>query len=198
GRHYGVKLEHPPAHPGFMGLALPWRSGAQHKELLSRARHLAFFIVITRDHEAGRVTLDPRGQPRLHYRLSQYDARHLLRGVAESFRIHAAAGALEIGGPHSGLAPYRAGEDLEAYLRQVEALGCAPNLILLFTAHQMGTCRMGGLRSRSVLDPQCQSWDVRNLYLTDASTFPTPSGVNPMITIMAVAHRAAQIIKTKL
>jgi choline dehydrogenase-like flavoprotein len=198
GRHYGVKLEHPPAHPGFLGLALPWRSGVQHKDLMSHARHLALFIVITRDRGAGRVTLDQDGRSRLTYRLSRDDARHLGRGLAESFRIHAAAGATEIGGPHSGIEPYRVGSDLEAYLRRMQALSCAPNQLVLLAAHQMGTCRMGGLRSQSVLDPQGQSWDVRNLFVADASTFPTPSGVNPMLTVMAVAHQTAQQIKARV
>jgi hypothetical protein len=56
-RHYGVVLEHPPAHPGFMDLALPCRSGSRYKALLSRVRHHAYALAITRDRDPGRLTV---------------------------------------------------------------------------------------------------------------------------------------------
>ncbi len=200
GRHYGVVVEHPPAHPGLIGLGVDWRSGEQHKAAMLRARHSAYFIAITRDRDGGRVTVDKRGRPVLDYRLSASDGRHLLRGLQECFRLHAAAGAREIGGPHSGREPYRAGRegDLEAYLARLERAGLASNQLTLFSAHQMGSCRMGGRRAAAVLTPQGESWDVSNLFVADASVFPTASGVNPMITIMALAHRTAQAVKARL
>jgi len=197
GQHYGVVIEHPPAHPGLIGLGLPWLSGAQHKASVARAAHRAIFIVITRDREGGRVTVDKQGRPVLHYQLSKRDGQHLMRGLKESFRLHHAAGATEIGGTHSGLEPYRAG-DLDAYLQRIERLGFRPNACNLFSAHQMGTCRMGGRRSQSVLTPQGEAWEARNLFVADASVFPTASGVNPMLTIMAVAHLTAQAVKARV
>lgn len=200
GRHYGVVIEHPPAHPGLIGLGSAWRSGAQHKAAMLRARHGAFFITITRDQGSGRVTLDAQGQPRLEYRLSAQDGRHLLRGLQESFRLHAAAGAAEIAGPHSGLEPFRPERDgdLEVYVRRVAQAGLAANRLTVFSAHQMGSCRMGGRRAEAALTPQAESWDVSNLFVADAAVFPTASGVNPMLTIMALAHRTAQIVKSRL
>lgn len=197
GNHYGVVIEHPPAHPGLIGLGLPWLSGAQHKASVARAAHRAIFIVITRDREGGRVTVDKQGRPVLHYKLSKRDGHHLMRGLQESFRLHQAAGATEIGGTHSGLEPYRTG-DLEMYLHQLEQTGLRANSYNLFSAHQMGTCRMGGHRSQAVLTPQGEAWDVRNLFVADASAFPTASGVNPMLTIMAVAHLTAQAVKARV
>ncbi|MBL8046001.1 MAG: GMC family oxidoreductase N-terminal domain-containing protein [Anaerolineales bacterium] len=197
GHHYGVVIEHPPAHPSLIGLGLPWLSGAQHKASVARAAHRAIFIAITRDRDGGRVTVDKQGRPVLHYQLSKRDGYHLMRGLQECFRLHQAAGATEIGGTHSGLEPYRAG-DLEMYLHQLEQTGFRPNSYNLFSAHQMGTCRMGGHRSHAVLTPQGEAWDVRNLFVADASAFPTASGVNPMLTIMAVAHLTAQAVKARL
>lgn len=197
GKHYGVVIEHPPAHPGLIGLGLPWLSGAQHKASVARAAHRAIFIAITRDREGGRVTVDKQGRPVLHYSLSKHDGQHLMRGLQESFRLHQAAGAAEIGGTHSGLEPFRTG-DLEAYLQQLERLGFRPNAYNLFSAHQMGTCRMGGRRSQSVITPRGEAWEVRNLFVADASAFPTASGVNPMLTIMAVAHLTAQAVKARV
>jgi choline dehydrogenase-like flavoprotein len=164
---------------------------------VARAAHRAIFIAITRDRDGGRVTVDKQGRPVLHYQLSKRDGYHLMRGLQECFRLHQAAGATEIGGTHSGLEPYRAG-DLEMYLHHLEQTGLRPNHYNLFSAHQMGTCRMGGHRSHAVLTPQGETWDVRNLFVADASTFPTASGVNPMLTIMAVAHLTAQAVKARL
>jgi choline dehydrogenase-like flavoprotein len=70
--------------------------------------------------------------------------------------------------------------------------------VAIFSAHQMGTCRMGGRRAQAVLTPQGEAWDVTNLFVADASVFPTASGVNPMITTMALAHRTAQAVKSRL
>ena len=198
GHGYGFKIETPPAHAGLWGLGLPWRSGRQHKELMTRAAHLAAFLVLTRDRGSGRVTIDRHGRPILHYRLSPHDARHFRRGLVETLRLHVAAGAEEISGPFSGMTPYRTGgrDSLDDYLERIARMSLAPNRCMLFSAHQMGACRMGRDRRVSVTDANCESHDVKGLFVPDASAFPTASGVNPMITIMAIAHKSAQYIKT--
>ncbi|KAF6266548.1 GMC oxidoreductase-domain-containing protein, partial [Scenedesmus sp. NREL 46B-D3] len=57
--------------------------------------------------------------------------------------------------------------------------------------HQMGSCRMGSTPRSSVCDASGQCWQVAGLYVADASLFPTPSGVNPMITVYGLAHLVA-------
>lgn len=59
------------------------------------------------------------------------------------------------------------------------------------TAHLMGTCRMGDDPRTSVVDEWCRSWDVPNLFICDGSVFVTSAGVNPSLTIEAIAARAA-------
>jgi choline dehydrogenase-like flavoprotein len=63
------------------------------------------------------------------------------------------------------------------------------------TAHLMGTCRMGSNHSDSVVDADCRSWDLPNLWICDGSVFPTSGGVNPSLTIQAIAARTADRIK---
>jgi choline dehydrogenase-like flavoprotein len=53
---------------------------------------------------------------------------------------------------------------------------------------------MGASARTSVVDAEHQVWGIRGLYVADASVFPSASGVNPMLTVMAIAHRAAGII----
>lgn len=66
-----------------------------------------------------------------------------------------------------------------------------------FASHENGTVRMGGDRKTSALNSFCQSHDVRNLFVTDGSTFPTSSEKNPTLTIMALSLRAADYIKER-
>jgi choline dehydrogenase-like flavoprotein len=62
----------------------------------------------------------------------------------------------------------------------------------------MASCRMGADPRTSVVNAENQVHGVRGLYVADASVFPTASGVNPMLTVMGIAHRAAGIIGTRL
>ncbi|ARU18254.1 GMC family oxidoreductase [Croceicoccus marinus] len=62
------------------------------------------------------------------------------------------------------------------------------------TAHLMGTARMGHDRATSVVDADCRSWDIPNLWICDGSVFPTSGGVNPSLTIQAIACRTSDRI----
>ena len=59
------------------------------------------------------------------------------------------------------------------------------------TAHLLGTCRMGGDPSDSVVNADCRAHDVPNLFICDGSVFPTSTAVNPSLTIQAIGARAA-------
>ena len=63
------------------------------------------------------------------------------------------------------------------------------------TTHQCGTACFGTDPTRSVLDPYCRSHDIENLFVVDASFFPSSSAVNPGLTIAAQALRVAEHIK---
>jgi choline dehydrogenase-like flavoprotein len=63
------------------------------------------------------------------------------------------------------------------------------------TTHQCGTVCFGADPGRSVLDPYCRSHQVRNLFVVDASFFPSSAAVNPALTIAAQALRVADHIK---
>ena len=60
----------------------------------------------------------------------------------------------------------------------------------------MGSCRLGSDPAASVADPDGQLRDVRGVWIGDASALPTAPGVNPMITIMAMARRTAHRMLT--
>jgi choline dehydrogenase-like flavoprotein len=195
GRGYGVRLETSPMHPGSYASSLPWQSGRQHKRLVQQLHHLANHIVLTRDYHDGRIRLDKHGQPILDYRLHPYDAQHLRRGMMESFKIHRAAGAKTIIAPHNRYLTWQPGEDFAAFLARVERAGFPSNGYALFSAHQMSTCRLAASPAQGALKPTGETYEVANLWVADGSVFPTAVGVNPMLTIMAVAHTIARHIK---
>ena len=62
------------------------------------------------------------------------------------------------------------------------------------TCHLNGTARMGSDRATSVVDADCRSWDIPNLWVCDGSVFPTVGGVNPSLTIQAIACRTGDRI----
>ncbi len=66
------------------------------------------------------------------------------------------------------------------------------------TNHEIGGCRMGADPRRSVLNSFCGAHDVSNLYVVDASVFPSSSEKNPTLTIMALATRTADHIADRL
>jgi choline dehydrogenase-like flavoprotein len=63
------------------------------------------------------------------------------------------------------------------------------------TCHLNGTARMGNDPATSVVDADCRSWDIRNLFICDGSVFPTVGGVNPSLTTQAIACRTADRIR---
>ena len=63
------------------------------------------------------------------------------------------------------------------------------------TCHLNGTARMGNAAETSVVNADCRSWDIPNLWICDGSVFPTVGGVNPSLTIQAIACRTADRIK---
>lgn len=72
------------------------------------------------------------------------------------------------------------------------------NIPINGTAHQAGTCRFGTDPAMSVLDLNCRAHEVDNLYVTDASFFPSIGAVNPTLTIIANALRVADHLKERL
>jgi choline dehydrogenase-like flavoprotein len=81
---------------------------------------------------------------------------------------------------------------IEEFCERVLASAADRNWSTLFSAHQMGTCRMGSDPRTSVCDERGAVRGVDGLFVADASLFPASSGVNPMITVMAVAKMVGE------
>ena len=196
--HGGFVIEAAPAHPGLAMAAFPWTGRASALELAAGlGRHAPLFAII-RDHGAGRVRAGPRGRARITYRLDRRDASSARRALVELARLGRAAGAEELLALATPSRSWRFGDDFDGYLGRLARMDTGPNRVALFSAHQMGTARAGAEPRTSPTDP----WGrvrldpsgrvLAGAYVADASLFPTPPGINPMLTIMVLAERTAR------
>ncbi|MGI8726642.1 MAG: aldehyde dehydrogenase family protein [Solirubrobacterales bacterium] len=192
---YGYLLECAHHTTGLTAGAIPWHSGADHKARMRKLPHYAAFINLTRDRGHGRVVCDERGRAVAEYPITdELDLAHLRDGLEEIARMHEAAGATEIVALGRKTPVWRRGDDLEGFVEAVRNHSLAPREMAIFSAHQMGTARMGTDPESSVAGPFGELHDVGGVWIGDASAFPTASGTNPMATIMALARRTAHAI----
>ena len=114
----------------------------------------------------------------------------LVRATRASARIFFAAGARRVHAPISGFEVIESPDDL-AKLRRARI---RPWDLDLSAYHPLGTARMGADPATSVIGPDHQVHDTPGLYVVDGAAVPTSLGVNPQLTIMALATRAAEKI----
>ena len=196
---YGMKLESAPFHPSVLAMYAPWRTARQHHDLMRQLPHLAPIGVLLRDSSEGEVRVDRDGQPVLHYRLNDFDIGHIRTGVDGAARVLEAAGATQVFSAHKDWVRYEPGRGRgrEGFMDEADRCGWRAGQCVFTSFHIMGSARMGGSPHDSACNPEGETWDVEGIYVCDGSTFPTASGVNPMITIEAIAHlNASRLART--
>jgi len=150
------------------------------------ARHSLDFWLTSEDlpDPENRVTLDSQGGIVLDYRPNNEEAHRQL--IA---RLKAAMGAQRVCDIH--------GKNCHQGLF-ARSLYVGQRIPLAGVAHQNGTVRFGNDPQTSALDRNCQAHDVDNLYVVDASFFPSSAAVNPGLTIMANALRVGDHLADRL
>ncbi len=197
--NYGFKMETPPIHPGLFAAVANWQNGHQYKKDLLDAYKTQTFIILTRDKFGGRIKLDKNDQPLIHYHLHEYDKQHLIQGMQRAVELHYEMNAQKIHVFHNQALLFERGrDDINFFKNEILKRKWAPNYFSLFTAHQMGTCRMGGSARKHPLKPNGETREVKNLYVADASAFPSASGANPMLSIQALAYYISKNVVNSL
>ena len=170
--------------------------GASHSRCMKAFPRLQMILVLACDHvdPANRVTTDRRGRPVVHYRFAPAVRRALARGTVTAARIFFAAGADRVHVPLTD-PPWVDAADAD----RLEGLGhesrFRPGYVSVSAAHLQGGCGMGLAAEHSVTDAYGQVHGVPWLFVADASLFPDSVEINPYLTIMALADRAAQRIR---
>ena len=201
GRGHGVKLECNTMLPSWFLPFQPWSGGLEYKLFCSKFARMTGHIALVRERDPGRVYPDPvDGKCRIAYTPSAFDRKHGLEGALALARIAYVQGAKEIFTVTAGMPPFIRSDDaatntgdgindpsFQSWLAEMRKHGVDPPATGWGSAHQMGTCRMAATQKAGVVDPQGKVWGTEGLYVADASVFPSASGVNPMITNMAIS-----------
>lgn len=157
--------------------------------------HVATWGLQIRAHTLGRVRRGFLGGKVIEYSIVDEDVRLLKLGVQRLVETMFAAGAREVFPGVHGL-PERIQAPDE--VRAIHRLPDDPRLFHCIAAHLFGTAVMGGSPRDSVVSPTLETHDVRRLYVTDSSVFPSNLGVNPQHTIAAVSWLASERIAERV
>jgi choline dehydrogenase-like flavoprotein len=162
-------------------------SGRTHQEAMLDFGHVGSIGVHLCDHSSGRVGLGAEGSLRASYKLTREDAGRLAFGIARAAEIHFAAGATEVYPNIPRVGVLKPGD-----LAKFEATAFRPSELRLEAFHPMGTARIAADPGEGVCAPDGSVNGTRDLYVADASLFPTSVGVNPMMTVIAFAKQVAR------
>lgn len=197
---YGPTLETGPAAPASFAIITPWTSAKAHRDLMTDYPHASVVGFPSRERGSGRVKIDRSGAPKVTYKITAEDEKRIADGVVAAGKVLDAAGARKVFTFHQDPISYEPNGPgaHERWAEETRRRGYRNRQLMFFSMHQMGSCRMGVDPTTSAIDANNESHDVKNLYVMDASTFPTPSGVNPMISIYGIAHRAAKKLAHRL
>jgi choline dehydrogenase-like flavoprotein len=192
--HEGIILEGIFVHPALMLAALPG-VGIHHKEMAMHYPNIAAFGVMIHDSTAGRVYRYAKGRGFIAtYAIKKIDMDKFKRAIAYTARIFFAGGARKVFTPISSMPELNSMKDVEKLLE----LRVKPNQMEIMAFHPLGTCRMARSPKLGAVNPEGESFEVKNLYVADGSIVPTSLGVNPQVTIMTLATLVAENISNKL
>lgn len=184
----GYKIESLSLPPEVLAVRLPG-AGAQWQERISRMNHYAQWAVMVRMLAHGRVRPGFGRMADVRYSPGLDDLEKLRHGFALAARMMFAAGAIEVY-PGIGGRPEILRDVSE--VKRIEEGPIGRRDFHLLATHLFGTACAGSDPRRSVVSPTLESHDVQDLFVMDASVFPTNIGVNPQHSIMGVVWRAAE------
>lgn len=205
GHGHGARLELILHLPILQLVQMPWRDGELFRQDLLRFQQYAQVLVIIRDKDEGTVQREPgkRGLFVVDYECSKFDLQLLQEGVVAACDVLYVGGANEIIHPVAEVPRFASDKpeaardvrdaDYQRWRAQVVATPLVPYRLALGTAHQMSLCRMLGKgAAHGAVDTNGRLFECKNVFVADASVFPTASGVNPMMLCMTFAHHVAQ------
>ncbi len=189
GKRGGFWVESAPYGPALAAMSVP-SFGKQHAALMELLPYICVFIVLVNDTDSsGTVTSSDGGRPLISYRTGPRDSHHMRQAIEAGTRIHFAAGARSVFTLHTTPLSFSSPGEIQAKLRRAP---WGPNDITMFSAHPLGTCRMGTDPRTSVVDPTGKVHDTPGVYVLDGSILPSSLSVNPQVTILAVVEKLAE------
>lgn len=164
--------------------------GRELGEFMKEARRMLFAGVLLEDTGRGVVKNFMNRNPIMIYNLNDYDFYRLRRGAALLSLLLFTVGAKKV------ILPFRSLPEIKSpdHIYKIFDSGIKKEHLELMTVHIMGTAKMSREPKRGVTDMWGRVYGVENLFVADASLFPSPVGVNPMLSIMAVSMKVGDYI----
>jgi choline dehydrogenase-like flavoprotein len=171
--------------------------GAPHSALMRAFPRLQMILVLACDKAVpeNRITVDRRGQPVVHYEFTPKVVESLVRATRAATRIFFAAGALRVHAP-TAEPPLIEARDAARANQLIDARHFKAGKISISAAHLMGGAGMGTDAKRSVTDSFGRVHGLPWLRIADSSLFPDSLEINPYVTIMALADRVAEGLRS--
>lgn len=171
--------------------------GEEHSRYMRAFPRLQMILVLACDEARpeNRVTIDRDGRPVVHYRFAPAVIRGLVLGAITSAKIFFAAGALRAHMPVAKSLSLEA-RDAARLDEIAEHAEFKPGKVPVSAAHLQGGCAMGRTARDSVTDAYGRVHGIPWLYVADSSLFPNSIEINPYLTIMALADRVAEHIRS--
>ncbi|MCS4538953.1 MAG: GMC family oxidoreductase [Thaumarchaeota archaeon] len=166
-----------------MAIAIP-TFGADHFRMMKEFNNYTMAGIMVRDEPVGEVSMSYGGSPKVRYELSAQTINDMARGMGILARMWFDVGATSIITSHRDVPEIRTRADIP---KLKDAVRNSPDGLMLGSAHPQGGNKMGGDENESTVDSDCRVFGFKNLYVCDASVFPTALGVNPQLTVMALA-----------
>jgi len=189
-RNEGIHLINLFPTPNAFAASLP-AVGSELRTMLNKIPNMGIMGGLISDESEGRVHALPFFEsPFVTYNMNRTDKKKLLRTIGLLGKLGFASGAKEVYLPFN----WRPSVKNEAELEAMLASEVAPHDFELTAQHPMGTCRMGYDEDLSVVREDGRVHGYDNLYVVDSSVIPSSIGVNPMLTILAVAEVIGQAL----
>lgn len=166
-------------------------SGPLQNELMKRYDHYAMAGVLIRDGSNGTISVTDQDVPRITYVLGQSEAYDIARGVEIIGKMWFKLGATRLISSHMDKVIINNEDELKELVNLIRS---NPSGLMLGSAHPQGGNRMGSDPKICVVDSSGHVFGYKNLFVCDASVFPTALGVNPQLTVMSLATIVAERI----
>ncbi|MGB0495661.1 MAG: GMC family oxidoreductase N-terminal domain-containing protein [Kangiellaceae bacterium] len=195
----GYKIEVPPMHPVISSILLS-AFGKQHHALMRDFAHYQSNLALLRDgfndqSVGGQVHLDDNQYPLLDYKISPILFRGMRHALEKMSELQFAAGAKKVTPLHMDAGSYTSFNETKNAIADLKADKIRWQTT---SAHVMGGCTMGVDEKTSVVNSFGEHHQIENLNVIDGSLFPTSLGVNPQLTIYAIATKLSENLAKKM